>query len=123
MKYIGMALFVWGISTNAFSSGQETFNQQCAACHQKSGEGIPGAFPALKGNTFVKTETTQLIDTILYGRAGMPSFKSDLDDASLNEVIGFIKTSWGNEGEPVSISDIAAIRAAKEGHEALARQN
>jgi len=123
MKHIGIALLIWGISANVHSSGQEIFDQQCAACHQKSGEGIPGAFPALKGNTFVNTETTQMIDTILYGRAGMPSFKNDLDDQSLNAVIHFIKTSWGNQGNPVSLSDIASIRAAKEGHKALSRQN
>jgi mono/diheme cytochrome c family protein len=30
--------------------GESLFTANCSACHQATGEGIPGAFPPLKGN-------------------------------------------------------------------------
>jgi len=31
-----------------FERGSEVYNQQCAACHQAQGQGIPGSFPPQK---------------------------------------------------------------------------
>ena len=36
--------------------GKAVFAKNCAACHMATGTGIPGAFPALKGNKFVQGE-------------------------------------------------------------------
>jgi cytochrome c len=30
--------------------GEQQFTANCAVCHQATGEGLPGAFPALKGD-------------------------------------------------------------------------
>src|SRR5437879_4766793 len=42
--------------------GRALFTANCAACHQADGEGLPGAFPPLKGNAAVNDAdpTTQL---------------------------------------------------------------
>lgn len=34
-----------------FERGSEVYNQQCAACHQAQGQGIPGSFPPQKNHT------------------------------------------------------------------------
>src|SRR5678815_1807635 len=50
------------------AKGKALFTANCAACHQGNGEGLPGAFPALKGNAAVNdANPTTHIRTVLYG--------------------------------------------------------
>lgn len=87
------------------------FNDNCSACHQTTGKGVKGAFPALAGDPFVQGDPGPMMATVLAGRAGMPSFKDDLSDLELASVLTYVRTSWGNKGKPVSASDVAAARA------------
>ena len=90
---------------------QSLFNDNCSACHQTSGKGVKGAFPALAGDPFVQGDPAPLIATVLAGRAGMPSFKDDLNDADLASLLTYVRTSWGNKGKPLTPADITAARA------------
>ncbi len=49
--------------------GKALFAKNCAACHQASGTGIQGAFPALKGNRLVLGDANPVITTVLKGVA------------------------------------------------------
>lgn len=89
---------------------QATFLDNCSACHQASGQGIPGVFPALAGDTFVKGDAAQVVRVILGGRGGMPSFRNDLSDEQIAAVASYIRTSWGNRAKPVSPAFIAEVR-------------
>ncbi|ANQ28632.1 TPA: cytochrome c [Vibrio parahaemolyticus] len=111
------------VSHQALANGELIFKQKCSACHQQSGEGISGAFPALKGNQFVNEQTDKVINTVMYGRAGMPSFKKDLDDKALYEVISYIKSSWGNQGKEITLDQVVGLRTAMKGHQSLARED
>lgn len=91
--------------------GKTVFAKNCAACHQASGAGIPGAFPALKGNTFVQGDAGAVIATVLKGRAGMPTFATSLDDEKLALVLSYIRQSWGNHAAAVSAPEVKAVRA------------
>jgi mono/diheme cytochrome c family protein len=91
--------------------GKDTFAQNCAACHQATGAGIPGAFPALKANKFVQGEADAVITTVLKGRGGMPTFAESLDDAQLAAAISYIRTSWGNTAGAVSQEQVKTVRA------------
>lgn len=90
--------------------GKTVFATNCAACHQAGGTGIPGAFPALKGNTFVAGDGNLVIATVLKGRGGMPAFAESIDDAQLAAVISYVRTSWGNQAGAVTVADVAAVR-------------
>jgi mono/diheme cytochrome c family protein len=96
----------------AAPSGLQLFGDNCAACHQRNGMGIPGAFPALKGDKFVNGDTKALSQTVLNGRGGMPAFKTALSDADLATVLTFVRSSWGNKGAPVTPAQVAAARKA-----------
>ena len=87
------------------------FNDNCSACHQTTGKGVKGAFPALAGDPFVQGDPGPMMGTVLAGRAGMPAFKDDLSDLELASLLTYVRTSWGNKGKPVSASDVAAARA------------
>ena len=94
--------------------GKTVFAKNCAACHQASGAGIPGAFPALKGNTFLQGEADPVIATVLKGRAGMPAFAASLDDVQLAAVLTYARGAWGNKAGTVTAEQAAAVRGAAE---------
>ncbi len=105
------------------ADGKALFSANCAACHQANGEGLPGAFPALKGNAAVNdADATAHIRAVLHGLQGanvggvvypspMPPFAGALGDSDIAAVINFERSSWGNHGAPVTAAQIGAERA------------
>lgn len=98
--------------------GKKIFAANCAACHQATGLGIPGAFPALKGNKFAQGDPALVIATVLKGRGGMPTFAESLDDANLAAVISYVRSGWGNTAAPVTEADVKAVRTSSNSAEA-----
>ena len=94
----------------AFETGQSLYNDNCSACHQRSGVGIKGAFPALIGGKMVTGPLPALIPTVLNGRGGMPAFKSDLSDAQMALVLSYIRSSWGNRAPAVTTAQVIQAR-------------
>jgi cytochrome c6 len=112
-KLILVALSVLSAQAGAQAlDGKQIFATNCAACHQATGLGIPGAFPALKGNKFVQGDPTAVMATVLKGRGGMPTFAESLDDANLAAVISYVRSGWGNTASPVTEADVKAVRTA-----------
>ena len=105
------------------AKGQALFTAHCAACHQATGEGVPGAFPALKGNAAVNdADATTHIRVILHGLQGanvggvvyaspMPPFADALGDADVANIVNYERSTWGNHGAPVTAQQVAAERA------------
>jgi mono/diheme cytochrome c family protein len=94
------------------ADGKTLFAKNCAACHQASGKGIPGAFPALAGNAFVQGAPADVATVLLKGRGGMPDFSGNLDDAAIAQVLSYVRASWGNGAAPISAQDVGAQRTA-----------
>jgi mono/diheme cytochrome c family protein len=92
--------------------GKTLFGKNCAACHQATGKGIPGAFPALAGNPFVQGAPAEVSTVLLKGRGGMPDFSGSLDDAEIARVLSYVRTNWGNSAAPLSEQDVASQRSA-----------
>jgi len=104
------------------AKGRDSYIANCSACHQASGEGVPGVFPPLKGSGVVnKDDAAKHIRTVLDGmqgaRAGgvvytsiMPPFAGTLGDAAIADIINYERTSWGNHGKPVTAAQVAAER-------------
>lgn len=90
--------------------GKALFLKNCAACHQASGKGIPGAFPALAGNKFVQGKGADVAAVLLKGRGGMPDFSDSLSDAEIATVLSFVRSSWGNQGAPLGEAEVLALR-------------
>jgi mono/diheme cytochrome c family protein len=121
----GMLSFAAGRAIGNEPRGQALYTANCSACHQASGEGLPGAFPPLKGSGVVtKDDATKHIRVVLDGvqgggRAGgvvyasaMPAFAAVLSDADIADIIDYERSSWGNHGKPVTAAQVAAERAA-----------
>src|SRR5476651_359156 len=91
--------------------GKALFMKNCAACHQASGKGIPGAFPALAGNAFVQGKASDPASVLLKGRGGMPDFSDTLNDRDIATVLTFVRNNWGNKAEPLTAAEVVALRA------------
>lgn len=94
--------------------GQQVFNANCAACHQASGEGIPGAFPALVAAPSVLGPQAAQIDILLNGKgAGMPAWKQ-LSDVEIASVITYTRNAWANAGTGTDpVVQPSAVTAAR----------
>jgi cytochrome c oxidase subunit 2 len=97
--------------------GQKVFAQNCVACHQANGKGIPGAFPALDGSPKVLGKREDQIHILLNGivkngtPTAMASFKQ-LSDVELAAVVTYTRNSWGNKAEEniVQPKEVASAR-------------
>ena len=92
--------------------GKALFMKNCAACHQATGKGIPGAFPALAGSKFVQGKGGDVATVLLKGRGGMPDFSDSLSDRDIATVLTFVRGNWGNKADGLNEGDVAALRAA-----------
>jgi mono/diheme cytochrome c family protein len=94
--------------------GKIEFEKNCAACHQVTGKGIKGAFPALAGSVLAQGPETGVIEVVLKGRGGMPSFAPALDDTTLADILTYVRQAWGNHAGPVAAAESSKIRGTLE---------
>jgi len=93
--------------------GEKVYNTSCAACHQANGEGIPGAFPGLKGSAVAAGPMDAHVQMVMNGKAGtaMAAFGGQLNDIDLAAVVTYERNSWGNDtGDLVQPSEVKAAR-------------
>lgn len=92
--------------------GEKIYAQNCVACHQATGMGVPGAFPALVGSKVATGPMADQIKLLLEGKKGtaMASFKH-LSDVDLAGVITYTRNNWSNKiGDAAAPADIKAAR-------------
>ena len=102
-----------GAAQPASLDGATLFKQNCSACHQPQGQGIPGAFPALAGDAFVQGEPAAVAALLLKGRGGMPNFSDDLTSDEIASVLSFVRQAWGNRAAPIPASLVVRARGGQ----------
>jgi mono/diheme cytochrome c family protein len=112
-----------GPAPGAAADGKQLFTANCAACHQATGKGLPGAFPPLDGSEWVVGEPRIVANILLHGvtgemtvggnvfRGSMPSFQK-LGDAELAAVATYVRSEWSNKAPPIGADVFAAERKA-----------
>lgn len=102
--------------------GARVYTSFCARCHGSEGMGVTEVFPRLAGNPAVIGEdTTSLIRLLVEGgnspstlhgppRQSMPGFAHDLTNPQMAAVLTWIRTSWGNDAQPVTANDVRTLR-------------
>ncbi|OZB04744.1 MAG: cytochrome c oxidase subunit II [Idiomarina sp. 34-48-12] len=89
--------------------GERVYLGSCAACHQPSGEGIPGVFPSLKGTNMVMNDKAGHINIVVNGKSGtaMQAFGNQLSLRELAAVITYERNAWGNDtGDLIQAADV-----------------
>jgi cytochrome c oxidase subunit II len=82
------------------TKGEAVYKANCVSCHQTSGLGVAGAFPALDGDKLVNGPKAEQINVLLNGQGNgkMPAWKG-LSDAEIASVITYTRNAWGNAGK------------------------
>jgi cytochrome c oxidase subunit 2 len=93
--------------------GAKVYASNCVACHQATGKGVPGAFPALDGSKVVLGAQGDQVALLLNGKQGtaMASFKQ-LSDVELAAVATYTRNAWSNKADDniVQPKDFTAAR-------------
>ena len=106
--FVAGAVVMLGATAALAADGQKLFLDNCAACHQRTGMGVPGAFPALNGSKIVLGDPKGPIGRVLQGKGGMPSFQADLSDADIAAVLTYVRGAWSNKAKPITAAQVAA---------------
>jgi len=96
--------------------GKGVYEKACASCHQPNGEGIPGAFPALKGSALAMGPMEGHLDIVVHGKAGtaMAAFGAQLSEVDMAAVITYERNAWGNNvGDVLQPIDVANFKKGK----------
>lgn len=108
--------------------GEALYAVKCLACHQANGAGLPGAFPALAGSSWVTEDPETPIRIALLGLSGpievkgqsfdntMPSL--GLSDAEIADILSYVRSAWGNQAAAITPEAVAAVRASLAGRTA-----
>ena len=99
------------------AQGEKVYAANCLACHQPTGMGVPGTFPALSGSKVTTGPKGAQINIVLNGvvKDGKPTlmaaFGKQLSDADLAAVITFTRNNWSNKtGDMVTPAEIKAAK-------------
>jgi len=108
----------------AIHPGKAVYDKYCLTCHQADGSGVPNMHPPLGSGSWVGKDPTELIAIMMKGLSGkievdgeiynsfMPSHAKLTDDEMAN-VLSYIRSSFGNNFEPVTPDMVKKIRAGK----------
>ena len=109
-------------SASGAEPSEAHYQTHCGACHQRDGSGLRGAFPPLAGNQRVIDDPLRVVDIVLQGlneplevdgvtyTTAMPPMQH-LSDQEIAASVNFALTSWGNDGEKVSVDQVSERRA------------
>ncbi len=107
------------------AKGQKIYVQNCLVCHQANGKGVSGLNPPINNSDYVVGDTDRLLGILLkesneglvvqgttYSNA-MPGFET-LNDTAIAHVASYIRNSFGNSADSITISQVAKFRASED---------
>jgi mono/diheme cytochrome c family protein/glucose/arabinose dehydrogenase len=114
-----------------FAKGRIQYLNTCAGCHGPDGKGIPRFAPKLAGSEWVTGNETRLALIVLHGIEGaiivdgkkydqpeilpvMPAH-STVDDATITNILTYIRNEWGNNAGALSRSLVGKTRHTTQG--------
>lgn len=110
----------WSNSATLYKKGEEIYKQNCQACHQANGEGLPNAFPPLAKSDYLLSDKQRAIKQVINGSNGEITVNNKkfngvmppqmLSDAEISEVLNYVLHTWGNSGETVTADEVKSLR-------------
>lgn len=102
--------------------GKEVYDQNCLACHQIDGSGVPMLTPSLVNAGWVQGDKVRLINVVLNGLKGveidgemydnpMPPL-AHLSDDDIAAVLTYVRSNFSNKAGPIKKEEVAAARKA-----------
>lgn len=115
----------------AFARGRQQYLNVCSGCHGGNGQGMARLAPPLAGSEWVTGPEQKLALLVLHGIEGgivvngkkydapeilptMPAMSS-LDDATITNILTYIRNEWGNNAGPMSRGTVSRTRHTTQG--------
>jgi cytochrome c oxidase cbb3-type subunit 2 len=98
--------------------GAPLYAANCQSCHLPNGEGLPGAFPPLKGSKIVLDDNIETFVTIImkgydanpaYGVMPAVGTNANLKAEEIAAIMTHERSSWGNNAKKVSAEEVQKI--------------
>ncbi len=103
--------------------GQALFVANCSACHQTTGQGVPGVFPPLDGSKYVTGDKVERMAAIMiYGLKGpihvngtvynnvMLPLGKTLNDKELAAIASYVRGAWSNKASGLEATVFTKVR-------------
>lgn len=132
--FSGVGIVTAAPGNDSIDRGEQIYTQQCAACHQAEGQGIPGAFPPQKSHTVQMFNASggiggrdYLAHVLQYGLTGkisvegtsyngnMPAWGGALSDQQITDALNYVVTAFGNKDslpgdfQPYTIDEVSSV--------------
>ena len=102
--------------------GKQVFMQTCFVCHQMEGQGIPAQIPPLAKSDYLMSDKARSIRAVVHGMSGEITVNGKkyngqmvplnyLPDEDIANVLTYVRNSFGNSGDAVSIAEVQRIRS------------
>lgn len=113
------------VELTALQLGEKVYKEVCQACHQPTGLGQAGQFPALAGSEWVdgsEYNEKRLVAIVLKGMKGpvtvkgsayngaMPPQENALKPNKLAAVLTYVRQAWGNKGGEITEAQVVAAK-------------
>ncbi|MFD2550475.1 copper-containing nitrite reductase [Bizionia sediminis] len=92
--------------------GKQVYMQNCFACHQSEGQGIPNAFPPLANSDYLNADVDRAISAVVNGLSGEITVNGDtynsvmtrqmISSEEVANVLTYVYNSWGNNKQVVT---------------------
>lgn len=104
--------------------GKAIYQKYCLTCHQSDGSGVPNMYPPLGPNSWMSKNPQELVAIMMKGLSGkievngeyyknfMPSH-AKLSNEEIAGVLTYIRSSFGNNFEPVTVDVVTKIRSGR----------
>ncbi|WP_189602718.1 copper-containing nitrite reductase [Salinimicrobium marinum] len=111
---------VHGSLAETMERGKTVYTQNCLACHQATGAGIPNAFPPLAKSDYLNDDVNRAISAVKYGLTGeikvngdiynsaMP--KQNISDQDIASVLTYVYNNWGNNKTEVTPEMVKEVK-------------
>lgn len=100
--------------------GKQVYMQNCFACHQGEGQGIPNAFPPLAKSDYLNADVNRAIDVIVNGLSGEITVNGEkynsvmtkqmISSEEIANVLTYVYNSWGNSKQVVTKEMVDKIK-------------
>lgn len=97
--------------------GEQSYQNACASCHQQNGNGLPPAFPALRGSAIAVGDVDGHLDIVVNGKRGtaMQAFGEQLNEVDIAAIITYERNAWGNNvGDLVTPKQVFDYKSAQQ---------
>jgi len=102
--------------------GARIYLARCSFCHGRDGRGQGAWIPPLAGSTASMAPLADSAINVTLNGSGrivdhdvpdayrMPPYRAQLTDRQVADVLGYVRTSWGNRGGEVKVKDVRKLR-------------